>query len=101
MALRASRAEDIRQRFFAISVDDQKPQVVDSLANNTQRDWERSVINSIRSVQVPVTFEQPGYHTLKFWLVDPGVVLEKLIVDFGGVKPSFLGPPESYHRVGG
>jgi hypothetical protein len=85
---------------FAISMDDQKPRVIDSLANNTSQDWERSVKNSIRSVQVPVLVATPGYHVLKFWMVDPAVVLEKLIVDFGGVKPSFLGPPESYHRIG-
>ncbi|MGD0387454.1 MAG: glycosyl hydrolase 115 family protein [Tepidisphaeraceae bacterium] len=86
---------------FAISMDDQKPQVIDSLAGNTLKDWERSVKNSIRVVQVPVTVARPGYHVLKFWMVDPAVVLEKLIVDFGGVKPSFLGPPESYRRIGG
>jgi hypothetical protein len=86
---------------FAISIDDQDPQVVDSLANHAQKDWERSVINSVREIHVPVTFAGPGYHVLKFWMIDPAVVLEKLIVDFGGVKPSFLGPPESYRRIAG
>jgi len=86
---------------FAISMDDQKPQVVDSLADNTLKDWERSVKNSIRVVQLPVIVDKPGYHVLKFWMIDPSVVLEKLIVDFGGAKPSFLGPPESYRRTGG
>lgn len=40
-----------------------------------------------------------GKHTLKVWLAEPGVVLQKIVLDLGGVLPSYLGPPESY-RVG-
>ena len=44
------------------------------------------------------TLSGSGYHVLKYWMVDPGIVLEKMIVDLGGLKPSYLGPPESYHK---
>ena len=83
---------------YAISFDDEQPQTVDALEHNTQSDWETSVKDSARVVSSAHAALAPGYHTLKFWMVDPGVVLEKLVVDLGGVKPSYLGPPESYHR---
>jgi hypothetical protein len=37
----------------------------------------------------------PGRHTVKFWALDPGLVLERIVIDAGGLKPSYLGPPES------
>ena len=83
---------------FAISFDDQPPQIIDALAHNTIKDWGQAVEDSVRKVQSIHTLETPGYHTLKFWMVDPGVVLQKLVVDLGGVKPSYLGPPESYRN---
>ena len=82
---------------YAISFDDEPPQVIDALAQNSVRDWGQAVEDSVRKVRSAHTIEKPGYHTLKFWMVDPGVVLQKLVVDLGGVKPSYLGPPESYH----
>jgi hypothetical protein len=83
---------------YAIAFDDQAPQMVDALAKNSQRDWETTVKDAVRKVKSSHTVSGTGYHTLKFWMIDPGVVLEKLVVDLGGAKPSYLGPPESYHR---
>jgi len=82
---------------FALSVDEQFPQVIDALAQNTGKDWSKSVEDSVRRVKSKLTVSGAGYHTLKFWMVDPGVVLQKLVVNTGGLKPSYLGPPESYH----
>jgi len=36
-----------------------------------------------------------GKHTLRIRALDPGIVLEKILIDCGGLKPSYLGAPES------
>jgi hypothetical protein len=81
---------------YAVSFDEETPQIVDVLAGNDRKEWETSVKDSVRRGRSTHTIRNPGYHTLKVSMVDPGIVLQKLIVDLGGVKPSYLGPPESY-----
>jgi hypothetical protein len=87
---------------LAVSFDDEAPQVItlvpaDYKAQNGNQDWEKIVGDNARTVHSTHTLANPGYHTLKYWMVDPGVVLQKIVVNCGGVKPSYLGPPESYH----
>jgi hypothetical protein len=90
---------------YAVSFDDEPPQIItlvppDYRAQNGNRDWENSVVNNCRTAQSTHVIAKPGDHTLKFWMVDPGVVLQKIVVNTGGVKPSYLGPPESFfHRI--
>ena len=90
---------------FALSFDDQPPQVLAAVPENFSvgagdgnHDWELTVKDNVRKVKSTFTLAAAGPHTLKFWMVDPGVVLQKIVVNLGGVKPSYLGPPESYYR---
>jgi len=85
---------------YAISFDDQAPQIVtlvpaDFDARNGNRDWEESVKDNCRRAKSTHTLDQAGNHTLKVWMVDPAVVLQKVVVNTGGLKPSYLGPSES------
>jgi hypothetical protein len=89
---------------YAVSFDDAPPQTVTLVpekytAQNGNQDWENSVKNNARVAKSVHTISGPGWHVLKFWMVDPGVVLEKIIVDCGGVRPSYLGPPESHFEA--
>jgi hypothetical protein len=89
---------------YAVSLDDERPQVVTLVpevyaAGDRNQDWARTVEDNARHSHSSHLIGSPGFHTLKFWIVDPGVVLEKVIVDCGGLKPSYLGPPESFHRT--
>jgi hypothetical protein len=90
---------------YAVSFDDQPPQIVTAVpavytAMDGNNDWATTVKDSVRKVKTSLTVSNAGYHTLKFWMVDPGVVLQKLVVNLGGVQPSYLGPPESFHNAG-
>ncbi|OUJ74639.1 glycosyhydrolase [Hymenobacter crusticola] len=84
---------------YAVSFDDEAPQIINlhtgMVADNGNRPWEKAVAENIILKTSQHTLSKPGEHVLKFWRVDPAVVLEKLVVDQGGVKPSYLGPPES------
>jgi hypothetical protein len=81
---------------IAVSIDDAPPSTVEIKATAGTPDWSRSVEDNIHIARIPVAFAGPGAHRLYVWGIDPGVVLQKIVVDFGGEKPSYLGPPESY-----
>ncbi len=90
---------------YAISFDDEQPQIVNIHENDTIPDWRYPLLwnqevsdnvllkTSIHSIQ------KPGEHILKFWMVDPAVVLQKIVIETGEVRPSYLGPPESFHGI--
>jgi hypothetical protein len=87
---------------YAVSFDAQPPKVVtlvsrDFKAQNGNRDWEQTVMQDCRHAHSTHTIDGPGYHTLKVWMVDPAVVLQRIVVNTGGVRPGYLGPPESFH----
>jgi len=84
-----------------VSFDKDAPQILTVVpkgyvAGDGNRDWEEAVKNSIRTVKSAHMLSFPGPHTLKVWMVDPGVALQRVLVDTGGLRPSYLGPPESY-----
>ncbi|MBO9674801.1 MAG: glycosyl hydrolase 115 family protein [Sphingobacteriaceae bacterium] len=81
---------------FAVSVDEQSPVVV-NISKDYASDyaWGQSVANNIKIFKTALTFHKKGKHTINYWMINPGVVLQKLVLDLGGLKPSYLGPPES------
>lgn len=84
---------------YGISIDDEKPQIISiNKDDNNKKTWEDWVANNIIMKTSDHFVSKPGKHLLKFWMVTPAVVLQKIVVDFGGVKKSYLGPPET--RIG-
>jgi len=84
---------------YAVSLDDEAPQIINlhtgMKPGESNRIWEKAVATSIILKTSQHTVAAAGPHVLKFWRVDPGVVLEKLVVSQGEVPASYLGPPET------
>jgi hypothetical protein len=93
---------------YAIAFDNQAIQEVKFVApdvnGNPPDSWNGAVsdavwgLSSRNSTTTTHDLTQTGKHTLKIWAIEPGVVFQKIVVDFGGVRPSYLGPPESYRQ---
>ena len=82
---------------FAVSINDEAPVVVNISSDyKTETAWRKSVADNIKIFKTPLKFSQTGKHTLKYWMISPGVVLQKLVLNLGGLKPSFLGAPETF-----
>ncbi len=75
---------------LAVSIDGDAPQILTGKGGDT--------LTNLRRETTTVKIAAPGQHTLTVWMVDPGVVIDKLVLDFGPPKDSYLGPPESYRR---
>jgi hypothetical protein len=83
---------------FAISFDDQPLQIIDALGSNSDKNWEQAVSDGVRKITSALNVDSPGYHIFKFRMIDPGIVLEKLVISSGRLPQSYLGPPESYRQ---
>lgn len=86
---------------YAIAIDDEEPQIININEGEIKPDWEyaewwsKSVGDHIKIKQSSHSMVSPGKHTLKVWAIDPGVVFQKVVINAGGEKDSYLGPPES------
>ncbi|KAH8723864.1 hypothetical protein GQ44DRAFT_656039 [Phaeosphaeriaceae sp. PMI808] len=88
---------------YIAQIDDKTPQrrqyVIDRPQPDFPVNWGTAVANNAWQNVTSHGEVGKGAHTLKVWLVESNVILQKLVLDLGGVVPSHNGPPESW-RVG-
>lgn len=80
---------------IAISIDDESPQIIEMHANRSPREWDKMVAQNAKYLTNKCTIKGTGKHTLKIWAIDPAIIIQKIIVDLGGLTPTHLGPVES------
>ena len=77
---------------LAVALDDGPPRLLSVQEPDGGPVWASGVLDEVRIASLPLTVPTPGPHTLHVYGIAPGVVLDKLVVDLGGLTPSYLGP---------
>lgn len=92
--------------YFGLSFDKETPVLVNYDADpnifnyngKVPKNWELDVANHIKIITTEFQIDKPGNHTLNYYRVDEGLVLQKIIIETeqSQLKDSYLGPSESY-----
>ncbi len=80
---------------YAISVDGKKEQIININKDYNPWDMDRWQANRINITKSKLLIDTIGLHKLRIRVLEPGIVLQKIMIDTGGIKPSFLGAPQS------
>lgn len=90
---------------FAYAIDGAAPKTVTYVSAvppyREGQDWRRAVVANGWTSNVELEGGvRVGEHEIKLWLLEPGVVLQRILLDMGGLKQSALGPWESLRVQG-
>lgn len=85
---------------YGIAIDNEKPQIINVHQDYSDANWNASVANNIKILISNHTIVNSGKHILKFFGIDSGLVLQKIVIenDSNKIKHTYLGIPESCYN---
>ena len=80
---------------FAVSVDDGPLKIVDFKTVGRSEVWKLNVLRNSADSKFTTQPIEKGKHTLKVYMMDPGVILDRFIINLGGLQKSYGVIPET------
>jgi hypothetical protein len=80
---------------YAVSIDREPRQIIDFSVPEYSTQWMENVRRNASKNITRHYIDKPGKHTLKLWMVDTGMAYDKIIIDLGGLKMSYIGPEQT------
>ncbi|HEX9933869.1 MAG TPA: hypothetical protein VGB38_01630, partial [bacterium] len=82
----------------ALSVDDGPLQVVDFTTYGRSETWKRNVLANRAEAVTRHQHLGKGFHRLKLYMIDPGVIVDRMVIDLGGLRKGYS--PMAETRIG-
>ena len=97
-ALPTFSVEKGKPQRYAIAFDDAPPRIIPLPVSTSESDkrWQENVLRNAALASSVHPIASSGRHTLKIWMVDPGIVLDTISEETGGAdQPGYLWPAET------
>jgi hypothetical protein len=80
---------------YGVTIDDGAIAFPSSSSPEYSQTWSENVLRNAAVNESTLYIDKPGNHTLKIICGDPGMIVQKIVIDLGGLKFSYLGPPST------
>ncbi len=74
---------------YAVSVDDGPVTIVDFKTEGRSEEWKQNVLSNRATRSIQLQHLNKGLHKLRIYCIDPGVMLEEIRIDVGGLKQAY------------
>jgi len=82
-----------RSNAISISIDGGSPQVFENKFKEYSRSWKDQVMRNGATCRLRFAVDKSkASHTIRFTAEEPGQMLQRAIIDWGGLQPSYIGP---------
>jgi len=76
----------------AVAVDDGQPVILDFHTIGRSDEWKQNVLKNAAIKSARQLIRDQGKHQLKIWMVDPGIMIDQILIDLGGWRGSYAFP---------
>jgi hypothetical protein len=80
---------------YAVAIDQLPFQIVDFTTVGRSELWKRHVLRNRAEKHIQLGNLAEGWHRLRIYAIDPGVILDEIRIDLGGLKDAYSALPET------
>lgn len=81
---------------YAVSVDDGPVKIIDFKTTGRSEEWKENVLRNVAIKELQLAALNPGKHSLQIYAIDPGVILDRIVIVFGNVPLGYSVIPETW-----
>ena len=80
---------------YAVSIDDGPLTIVDFKTFGRSGEWKQNVLRNRAEKKIDMPHLSAGKHRLKIYCIDPGVIIDEIRINLGGLKKAYSVIPET------